>query len=292
MSLEVIDLISREDLLARIDFRESLSFYPKCERRFGTVLGPYRLLEPIPCGIDSCHTAHKLGYLISTSDGLETAIGGHCGKKNFGTDFKKEQRRVDDAIRKRRQLQAIDQLINSLPELLSTIQQLENDYKILQDKKLRLMDSIGTTLFKELKHRAEKGNTSITKEERMTKKEAAIYFETSNRKEEDNLPWPTKTITIATISGLGFLSSNFKNMLVTNLLNPIKELQKTNKQDLENYKPKQLSSTAKWVGELPAGIKAAQQVISEGKAFFSDENLEKLKHIGADPRLLRAINQT
>ena len=152
--------------------------------------------------------------------------------------------------------------------MLQTIEKLEKDYKILQNKKLRLMDVIGPKLFKELRERGIKGNSAITKEGRMTKQEAEIYFETSNRKESDDLPWPTKTVPITTLNGVSFLATNFKKNASNQPYKSNKNLRNTEISEIMSYKTKRISEIAKWVGELPNGIKIARNVVMDGQLFL------------------------
>ncbi|MCY1280796.1 hypothetical protein D9M68_343520 [compost metagenome] len=278
-----------DDLLERPAFRESLPFHPKATRRFGAVVAPYRFLEKIRCGIESCHTPHLVGYLITTSDGLETAIGGHCGKTHFGVTFTRERQRVDQAIARQRRIDAVMALIDDLPRLLVVIEALEKDYKDLQSKKERLMGAIGTDLFSALRERANREQSAITKEVPMTKAEADIYFETSNRKAKDGKGWPTKSVHLATLEGLSFIKARFKDMLVVNLINPIRDLSKICPSDVDAMKRRELTTMAKWVGEVPQGITKAQAVIEAGHKFFAAQNIEKLVHLGAKQSTMAAM---
>ena len=285
----VIDVATYEELCARPNFQKSLPFHPKAERRFGAVVAPYRFLDRIPCGIESCHTPHLTGYLITTSDGLETAIGSTCGKTHFGMTFTRERKRVDQAIARRRRIEAVEGMLGDMPALLAVVENLDKEYKDLQDKKSRLLGAIGAGLFGVLRDRAQKGQNVISREVPMTKEEASIYFETSNRRANDGKGWPTKSVHVATIEGLDFIKSRFKDMLVVNLITPIRELSKLRSADIAEMKPRQLTETAKWVGEVPQGIVKAKAAIKAGHDFFTAENLEKLPHLGASASVLSAM---
>ena len=275
-----------EDLCERPNFKASLPFHPKAERHFGAVVAPYRFLEQIPCGIESCHTLHFAGYLITTSDGLETAIGSQCGRKNFGLTFAREKKRVDQAVARSRRIATVQAMLGDMPRLLAVTETLEKEYRDLQDKKSRLLGAVGAGLFSVLKARATKAQSEITTEVRMTKEEAAIHFETSNRKADDGKGWPTKTVHIATLQGLYFIGARFKDLLVIDLISPMRELSKLRPSDIDQIKPRDLIATAKWVGEVPQRIRTAQAVVSAGHEFFTAENIENLKHLGASLSVL------
>lgn len=286
MNHDLVVISTYEDLLARPAFEASLPFHPKADRRFGSVLAPYRFQDRIQCGIASCGTPHMSGYLITTSDSRETAIGSHCGKNHFGLKFTRERQRVDKAVARRRRIDAVMAMIDDMPRMIGLIEALERDYQELQDLKVRLMGAIGTDTFSVLKQRADRDNPVIEKHVPMTASEAEVYFETSNRKANDGLGWPTKPVPVATLDGLLFIKSRFKDMLVTNLCQPLLELSKTKASDVESMKARALVVTAKWVGEVPMGIQKSQEVILAGRRFFTMENIKKLVHLGADPQTL------
>lgn len=288
--VQQIDLIvTYEDLTTRPDFHPSLPFYPKAERRFGAVVAPYRFMDKIPCGIEACHTPHFSGYLITTDDGLETAIGSHCGRNYFGTSFTKEKRRVEQAVAHLRRVRAVKGLLDEMGELLKVIETLEKNYKDLQDKKMRLLGAVENSVFTVLKARADRGQAQITKEIPMTRDEADAFFATSNRKAGDGKGWPTKSVPVATLDGLEFIRARFKDMLVVTLITPMRELSKRNPADIELMKPRELTTTAKWVGEVPRSIEQAQAVVEAGHKFFRAENIEKLVHLGASASTLSAM---
>lgn len=289
MDQDLVVINTYEDLLARPTFEASLAFHPKADRHFGSVLAPYSFLERVHCGIESCHTPHLSGYLISTSDGLETAIGSHCGKTYFGLQFIRERKRVDQALARRRRIDAVTAMIADMPRMISVIEALERDYHELQDMKMRLMGAIGTSVFKALKQRADRDNPVIEKDVPMTKAEADVFFETSNRKANDGRGWPTKPVHLATLDGLPFIKARFKDMLVTNLCEPMRKLSKTKASDVDAMKPHELKGTAKWVGEVPQGILQAQEVVAAGWRFFTAENIQKLVHLGASAQTLAAM---
>jgi len=271
-----------EDLLKRPNFHQSLPFHPKASRGFGTAVESYRFLEKASCGIESCHQAHFAGYLITTSDGLETVIGSYCGKKYFGLSFTREKKRVDQEAERARRINLISDMLADMPRFLAVIGSLEKSYSELRDQKARLMEVIGSSVYAVLKARADRDEREITRDVPMTKLEAESYFETSNRKASDSRGWPTKQVHLATLDGLPFIKARFKDMLVVGLIHPIRELSKTNVSTVASMKPKALREMAKWVGEVPQDILKAQAIIDAGYRFFTAENIEKLVHLGAN----------
>lgn len=289
MDQAMIALDCFEDLAKRPNFKQSLSFRPKSERGFEAVVMPYHFLDTIPCGIESCHTHHRRGYLITTTDGLETGIGGHCGRKHFGISFTMERQRIDKAVSRKRRVDSIMRARENIPALIQAVNNLKVAHKELTELKRRFMGAVGTPFYTELKQRADKKLSRITRDEPMTKEEAAAYWETTNRKSRKD--WPTKEVLIATITGLSFFAANFKDMLVTNLILPLEEFSRQTPEDIERLQPRALQSTAKWVGRVPQDLIKAQEVVEAGHEFFTVDNMLKLVHLGADIQSLGPLIQ-
>lgn len=287
---QVIDAIATyADLTERPSFHASLSFHPKAERHFGAVVAPYRFLDKISCGIEACHTPHLSGYLITTSDGLETAIGSHCGRKHFGTSFQRESKRANDAVDRQRRIKLVKAMLDDMAAHLVVIEDLERHHKNLSDKKNRLIGAIDIRLYSVLKQRADRGQDDLTKEVPMTKEEAVSYFETSNRKANDGKRWPTKSVFLAKLDGMAFIKARPKEMLVTTLIEPMRALSKMGPSDIEAMKRRELTSIAKWVGEVPKSIERARAIVEAGHKFFHSENIAKLVHLGASPSTLAVM---
>ncbi len=286
---DLIVIETYDDLLSRPNFAPSLPFHPKADRRFGTVVAPYRFLDRANCGIESCHTPHLHGYLITTSDGLETGIGSHCGRKHFGVKFTRERQRVDQALERRRRIDTVMAMIKNMPQMIAVIEVLERDYRELQELKVRLMGAVGTGIFSTLKVRADRDDPVIERSVPMTPAEAEVFFETSNRRANDGKGWPHKQVPLATLEGLQFIKARFKDMLVTNLCKPMRDLSRIKPAEIEAMKPRLLSETAKWVGQVPQEIIKAQDIVAAGRRFFKAENLEKLIHLGNAARSAAAM---
>lgn len=285
----IIVLDSFADLAKRPKFTQSLAFRPKNDRGFEAVVMPYHFPDTIPCGIESCHTPHRRGYLITTSDGLETGIGGHCGRKHFGISFTLERQRIDKAISRQRRIDSIMRAREDIPYLIQAANSLKQAHSELSDLKRRFMGAVGMPFYTQLKQRADRGQDRITRDEPMTADEAAAYWETTNKKSRKD--WPSKEVLVTTLSGLPFLAANFKDMLVTNLVLPLEQFATQSMDDVERMSPRVLQSTAKWVGRVPQDLIKAQSVVDAGHAFFTVENMLRLVNLNADMQALGSLIQ-
>lgn len=282
LDLDAVIIDSYDQLTSRPGFCPSLPFHPQGERRFGTVIAPYRFTDTIACGIESCHTQHLKGYLITTSDGRETGIGGHCGRKHFGLSFTKERKRVDEAIQRKRRIDTVMRAVAAIPAYLVTVAELKADYQDLTELKRRFIDLAGWAIFSELKEMGERGSGKIVSYEDMTEEEAVAYFATTTRRAGESREWPQKEVILANVDGLDFVKSKFTDMIVTNLIKPLESFAERKPADVEKLNPRALYNEAKWIGRVPGEIEKARSVVSAGRAFFRVENLLKLVHMEAD----------
>lgn len=270
-----------EDLLAREGFRPRLEFHPQGERKMSDVLWPYKFLEKVNCGISVCRQLHYHGYLITTSDGLETGIGVDCGRKYFGLKFTRQRQRVDQEVARRQRIRAVKDMIDQLPAMVSTLAQIKADYQDLQDQKQRLMGAIGPGIYAALKQRAEKDGAKITRIVRLIGKDLEAYYATTNKPKGRQDDAPHREELIATLEGLAFVRARMKDVLITNLLEPLQALSKCKPDEVGQWKVRELQKTAKWVGEVPQNLIKVQELIAAGRRFFTSENIANLVHIGA-----------
>ena len=230
-------------------------------------------------GLECYDRGRRLGYLITTSDGKETAIGIDCGKTFFGASFARERKRVDEAVARKLRIDTVTQMIQSMAELLPVAEDIHRQYRDLVELKQRLQGAVDLDVLSALKERARRDNSVIERRVPMTKAEAEIHFETNNRRPGD--AWPTKPEFVAHLEGLEFFKDGAKVLLLTNLVDPIRTLSKTKEAEVVLMKPRHLISTAKWVGEVPQHLAKAKRVIAAGQAFFMPKNLARLTYLGA-----------
>lgn len=281
MELEYTQFERYEELLARENFHPKLEFAPQSDRSMCNVLWPYKFLEKVNCGISACRQLHFNGYLITTSDGLETGIGVDCGLKYFGLKFTRQRQRVDKEIGRRQRVRAIKEMIDKLPAMVSMLAQIKADYNDLQDQKQRLMGAVGPGIYAALRQRAEKDGAKIMRSVRLTGRDLEAYYATTNKPKGRQDDAPHREELIATLEGLPFIKSRLKDMLITNLLEPLQKLSKCSPDEVEQWKVRELQTTAKWVGEVPNSLAKAQELIAQGRLFFKSANIAKLIHIGA-----------
>lgn len=253
------------------------------------VLWPYHFLEKAHCGISTCPQLHNHGYLITTIDGLETGIGSDCGQNIFGLKFTQQRQVVDQEVARRRRIRSVKEMIKMLPSMISSLAKIKNDYDDLQEQKQRLMDAIGPGVYAVLKQRADRDDAQIKRSVRLAGRDLAAYHATNNRSKGHQEDAPYREEIIASLEGLPFIRTCLKDMLITNLLDPLRELGKSNPDDVDLWKRGELQKTAKWVGEFPQNLIKAQEIIASGRRFFTSANVSHLIYLGASAASLKQI---
>ncbi|MGJ7233695.1 hypothetical protein ABMZ93_18845 [Morganella morganii] len=51
------------------------------------IIGYYEVKEKVHCSLSTCNQPHNKGYIVVTSENIETVIGNKCGKNIFGIEF-------------------------------------------------------------------------------------------------------------------------------------------------------------------------------------------------------------
>ncbi|HBO3574782.1 TPA: hypothetical protein RY210_001645 [Pseudomonas aeruginosa] len=288
MSLEIK---SPEDFVDRPDYREVLDFGEKSGRDLLEILGAYIFpdTKSVKCGIRNCRTPHRRGYLISTTDGLETNIGNVCGKKHLGVIFteKASQYRKRQALQRNvEQFRAIKSRIHLLWEELDSIKA-----SAARVSKLKIiLNKCHPNLVRALVNRSKVNNSVLGKRIPMTREEAErLYVHEAKESADGKVQkfeawlakgWPRKLVVAGQIAGLRFWMSDLHQVLRQEILNPAEEIQKINNNEVEQLSLRKLTEFSRWAQQLDINLEKARTIILDGEAFFELQNIQMLKLLG------------
>lgn len=279
-----------EDLRSRTLYRESLAFGEGSGRALCDVIGAYHFPPDmaLKCGIESCRTLHQKGFLVSTTDGLETNIGNQCGQKHLGADFTQKRKAYLDRAKKSQDIEIISTTMTTLHLLEATLSQIESQARHL----FRLQRTL-TAQCHPLKNllisRAKSGNASVFERRAMSEQEARReYFHTARNHDSKKDPeeqfqdWratrnPTKDVQVGTINGLSFMLASINETIQKDLIKPYNELKGIDADDLPTLSSAQLTELKDWSNSLESRISAAEKLIEIGQAFFSANNMGALR---------------
>jgi len=288
---DIVMIECADDISGRPSFHEKLIF-EEGVRGFDKILGVYRFKDTwIRCGISDCRENHLHGYLISTTDGLETVIGKDCGKKIFSVEFVEQMKIVDAFHSRRRKIETVKKLKNELTYVLVAVENLQRSNIDLSELKDQFKGAVPPGTLSLLQERARKGNTAIMQTVRMTKSEWAAHREVNRSTERQRHSRGFKEISIGELRGLDYLLGNSEIIIITSLLNPLRDLAKLKDHEMDDLDNSRISTWAKLANELPQRIKTAQTFINDGYKFFTESNLLELKKLDIDMGPLRFLIQ-
>jgi hypothetical protein len=285
-----------EELRERPLYQESLNFSDG-SRELLDILGEYTFPETkmIPCGIQGCRTPHMRGFLVVTTDGLETNIGNVCGKKHLGVNFQEKR----TAFRqKQSEARNVDQIFE-VKQYLATLQSSLNDLEIRSGRVARLKILVNKThpqLARLILGRAKLSQAKLFKTVLMDESEALRQY--SHEVEPDNKGYlepfehwfarrrPTKSASAGVLVGLNFWRYDLHQLLRQDILNTVNELNNLNDADVTQLASSDLRRYAKWAQTLEPRIHEATLVVLEGESFFSCDNIEALRFL--EPELDRS----
>jgi len=285
-----------EELRERPLYRESLSFGDGV-RELLDILGEYTFPETkmIPCGIQGCRTPHMRGFLVVTTDGLETNIGNVCGKKHLGVNFQEKRTAYRQ---KQSEVRNVEQIVE-VKQQLEKLQPSLDDLEIRSGRVARLkifVNKAHPQLARLILGRAKLSKINLFKTVLMDEAEAQRQY--SHEVEPDskgNLEpfehWfvrrrPTKSAPAGVLAGLSFWKYDLHQLLRQNILNTVKELNSLDDVNIARLPLSELRRYAKWAQTLEHRIDDANLVVLEGERFFSGDNIEALRLL--EPELDRS----
>jgi hypothetical protein len=274
------------DLYNRENFNEYLEFGKNSGRELGNILSAYTFSKDneIKCGIQSCRQSHQKGYLVTTSDGLETIIGNLCGKKHLGEDFTRKTKIFRDDQLRESNLKTIEKLKHLLDPLCLAIDDLKPRASRLFQLKMMLSHT-ARPLLKLVSERAKVANPIITGLVPMTEAEAKReYFNHADGEKIKFPEWyqktlPKKRVPVAKLNGLPFFMQDLHKVLQQDVINPLNEIVGMQPGDAEKLKKKKLQELSTWATRHEVLLIRARDLVISGEAFFTPENIASLKFL-------------
>ncbi len=261
----LVDLRSPADLALRARYHPSLD--PK-QSKLVEVLAPYHFDEPHPCGLSSCHTPHKTGYLVVTDDNRETNIGGVCGRRIFGDDFAIKANLQDRRAQLKHQLDTLQAIRDNKDQFFARIAELYNrdtGTRWAETQLKLLKESLSSSTAAKLHAMAARGETAVTAEREATKEERDQHSVANSSAK----PLRYVTEKVGDLQGLSFLNAN-PHRAATDLKNKIFEL---NGIDAKSLSPKRRRDWVTWANGIERSFDAIEEGLAEALRFFSRDNM-------------------
>lgn len=259
------------DLTGRPRYQESLAFSPHAERRLYRILAAYRFPEDaqIKCGISHCRTPHGSGYLVETSDGLETNIGNVCGAKHLGADFQQERSRYRAQEKRQRNLEVIEdfqrQALKHRERVETAITRAKNFWHFtrqLEKPKLHALKAMA-------KNRQER----IDSDDRLFRGDALALHQ-SQQVAQPFGQWyrehrPTVRELGIRFPGIAAIIYPFREVLVEQLQQPMSQLMVLGKDEIERLSDRNLDQWRQQVQGAERLMKEAEEALEKASALMS-----------------------
>ncbi|EKZ3176186.1 TPA: hypothetical protein N0H29_000594 [Pseudomonas aeruginosa] len=288
MSLEIK---SPEDFFDRPDYREVLDFGEKTGRELLEILGAYIFpdTKSVKCGIRNCRTPHRRGYLISTTDGLETNIGNVCGKKHLGAIFTEKTSQYRKKQAYQRNLEQFHIVKSRVQELWGELDELKLAAERVSKLKI-ILNKCHPNVVRALINRSKVNDAVLGASIPMTREEAErLYVHEAKESVDGKVQtfeawlakgWPKKKVVAGQIAGLKFWTNDLHKALRQEILSPAEELRNMDVNSVDQLSLRRLAEFSRWSQQLDANMERARIIISDGEAFFELQNIKMLRLLG------------
>jgi hypothetical protein len=278
---------SWDEVLSRPGFKTDVD--PKTTK-LASIIGSYAFSTFQPCGLSSCHTPHGRGYLVVTSDGYETNIGSHCGKKYFSVDFERMAKVFDRDLRAQEQREALTAFQHQIPAVKARIQQLkegEMGANWIRKKLVELSSpSALPTKITQLVARLAKLRNGALTISRLATPEELERFRAQGQPAKAGETYVEEPA--GQLEGLAALYE--ENDLRELLVERMRPMEVVEAADVEQLPDKARRELAKWVPSVEPTLAQAEAAIAAGRRLLTQSNLRQLAQFVESKEDRRALN--
>lgn len=254
------------------------------------ILGPYNFDEPTRCGLKDCHQSHLRGYVVRTTDGMETNIGWVCGRKHFGVEFVLMRKHFDQAEKTYRYSTRLHEIVADsarIHEQIRSLNESTHGGKWLLKGINHFVRVYPREVVAAVHQRAEQGELPVFQARRRTSAEFEDAKASSPGVKPDRLRYVSEPR--GTVRGIAIFTLDSYRWPLYELsleLNELLELK------IDSLKFNEMSHWYKWATELEQKINDAARLIEEGRKFFKEDNLALLQYITEDLRIREQLART
>lgn len=281
------------DITGRENYKTPLEFQPDHkDRNFGGIITPYHLPNTdgkIKCGISVCGKPHWHGYLITTSDGLETNIGKDCGTKHFSADFHSEMKRHDALYERQLKVERIIALKSEAKEILGELTSLKTEYDFLKSLRYKLKGVLSRPEGERVLHKLKTGDLNLYRYEARSKEEREVYLEV-NPSARRTGEVPPNQIKVGELLGLSFFGATHKIEEVFNFITPLKTLVAADQAEIYDWANGEINKTHSWFGSAKS-VDTVRAMIVQGRLLFTTENIRAMHHLDISEASLESAIQ-
>lgn len=282
----LIKIDSWDDVLSRPGYRADVD--PRT-MKLHEVIGSYRFMATVPCGLSTCHQPHLEGYLVLAADGTVTNLGNICGNRYFGVRFSQLRRVHDAAVAAQNNRECLGALKNRLPGIVEEVRRLRTTAEALNRSMDQARSEFPSQVLARINEMNRLGSGRITVQRALTGEERDRAKAAS-----DVLGMKKRAVSMFDDVEIGFLAGyeifHQRNSLRALLVEGIEPLlAEVDAAVLHAMSDKALGSLAKRSADVEPLMQKLRNAIDVGHKLFVRQNLEQLAHIVTSPKDKKAV---
>lgn len=291
----LVTVASWEDVLSLPGFTDAVDHRTQ---KLVSVIGRYILSDPVHCGLKSCRTPHKKGFVAAIEGGAVTNIGKDCGKTHFGVGFEEMSRNFERDDRNRERRERLQEFQSQVPGIRKRISALRGEQggDLIHKASRYFRSNCNVEIRDALSALVARRDGQLTKRRRETQQEADAREAMNDQRpgREDDKDHVAKRLTIEEpagfVRGLGvfYPEMNLRALLIEEILAPLQAIEEIS---VPNLGDRELLNYLKVSASIEDKIKKAEQAIEEGKQFLLRVNLAKFSPVLANPSDSKPFNR-
>lgn len=249
-----------EDILNRPEHQPSVDTQ---KLRTYKVKGIYEFKEEDACcSANACKKNHRRGFLVTYAGSKETNLCEECGQQLLGTSYDEQAKIILDKRKLGQQQMQLKNLLEQSEQIKQRVKELKQvpyGANWLYQSLIGFRQAYPTELLSILTELASNKNRNTIIDARTEGDNTASPLEENEQ-----------------LEGLGIFNADIKEALIGNILVPLKELEA-----IVEYPELvgSLSKFCKWAEKIEDHFSFAESLVTEGRLFFTAENMERLKSI-------------
>jgi hypothetical protein len=275
-----IAIHSFSDLDKYPDFRQGIKLTEDLKHS-ARIVAPYKIgPDFIPCGL-TCHQGHLRGYVVCLADGSHTNVGKDCGSNYFGaSNFDLQVKEIEAKERDEDYKKRINELIDLIPSYRKKTINLWHKSTPLYNALKNFKAAYPERIFEDLRNRGQRRQTAVTVTRKRDTTEqmstsAEMYVNQQGEKAKGSTQSQYIQETIGELRGLSIFVVKPRSCLkiANDLIAEIEAFDNT------HISRTSLSKYARYKSDIEAKIREAEEILTDGKKFFSENNFQLLPHL-------------
>lgn len=228
------------------------------------------------CGVSDCLQAHSQSFLVITLDEKETNLCEACGQRFFNVSFEEQKKTLQEQAHIGEQKIRLNTVLEQVDVIKERI------------KELKRVPKGGNWLYRVLTsyRKTYPADLLAALKELATNKDDNAILAALAENEADS----SQLEQAEQLQGLGIFVADIREELIGKILKPLIELEELAGDPDANPS---LTRYCKWADSLEEQFTYAEYLVEEGRAFFDNKNLERLKKIPLpedSARLVRSLH--